>query len=203
MKYNEIINDGNTYPVDLRDVSFIKNKNRLAKEFSEGSINLEKLLLFLWDNNIRTFSCCKGHYQFLERKQKFGNSWLYISIFVDNMCCDFWNNIILKIKKIYKNNIIVSNIITKNFEHILQFHSRKTGLKSEKETTDYADRFFSFLYKEIKNELKLFNNTLPKTTDNLKSQYTHLYEAIKQIQCDQESNDFFHNYSLENLKIKK
>lgn len=31
--------------------------------FGEGSKKLTELLLFCWNNNIRTFSCCKGHYE--------------------------------------------------------------------------------------------------------------------------------------------
>lgn len=34
---------------------------KYAKKFSEGSKELENLLLFLWENNIRTIACCKGH----------------------------------------------------------------------------------------------------------------------------------------------
>ncbi|MDD2518585.1 MAG: hypothetical protein PHG18_01700 [Bacilli bacterium] len=39
----------------------MKNKEYYAKVFSEGSIELEALLLKLWNNNIETFMCCTGH----------------------------------------------------------------------------------------------------------------------------------------------
>lgn len=32
-----------------------------AKEFSEGNAILEKLLLSMWDNGIKTIACCAGH----------------------------------------------------------------------------------------------------------------------------------------------
>ena len=36
----------------------LKDKERAAKEMSEGSVSLEKLLLQCFDNKIRTISCC-------------------------------------------------------------------------------------------------------------------------------------------------
>jgi len=38
-----------------------KNKKELAKQFSEGCLELEKLLLYCWDNEILTRGCCAGH----------------------------------------------------------------------------------------------------------------------------------------------
>lgn len=38
-----------------------EKKIEIAKEFSEGNLLLEQALLFLWDNNIKTFGCCNGH----------------------------------------------------------------------------------------------------------------------------------------------
>ena len=35
--------------------------SKYAALFGEGSKKLTKLLLFCWNNNIRTFTCCKGH----------------------------------------------------------------------------------------------------------------------------------------------
>lgn len=37
------------------------NKQEFANVFAEGSQELKKLLLYLWDNNIMTRGCCVGH----------------------------------------------------------------------------------------------------------------------------------------------
>lgn len=37
------------------------NKEKYAKEFSEGSKLLEQTLLMLWENHIETVGCCIGH----------------------------------------------------------------------------------------------------------------------------------------------
>ncbi|MDO4996312.1 MAG: hypothetical protein Q4E69_03960 [Bacilli bacterium] len=38
-----------------------EDRNILAYNLSEGNDDLRKLLLNCWNNNIKTFSCCKGH----------------------------------------------------------------------------------------------------------------------------------------------
>ncbi|MFA5603956.1 MAG: hypothetical protein WDA12_03840 [Bacilli bacterium] len=45
----------------LNILEVMKNKSYYAKVFSEGSAELEKLLLNLWKKNIETFMCCTGH----------------------------------------------------------------------------------------------------------------------------------------------
>lgn len=37
------------------------NLDKFAKEFSEGSIDLENTLKILWKNNFETVGCCSGH----------------------------------------------------------------------------------------------------------------------------------------------
>ena len=39
----------------------MKHKQEYAKIFSEGNKSLERLLLKLWDNEIKTIACCSGH----------------------------------------------------------------------------------------------------------------------------------------------
>lgn len=46
-------------PMEMNEI--FKNKELYAKEFSEGDIELEKLLLFLWKHEIETIACCAGH----------------------------------------------------------------------------------------------------------------------------------------------
>lgn len=45
--------------IDFNEI--IKNKEKYAKVFSEGSKELEKTLLSLWNKGIETKGCCKGH----------------------------------------------------------------------------------------------------------------------------------------------
>jgi len=52
-------NDGKVYN-DFYDKNK-EEKQKIAKLFSEDNLYLEKLLLNLWDNNIKTQSCCIGH----------------------------------------------------------------------------------------------------------------------------------------------
>ena len=58
---------------------------RLANEFSEGNIYLEKTLLTLWQNNIKTQGCCNGHGDV---------SYPYINLLVDGSNIFKINNII-------------------------------------------------------------------------------------------------------------
>lgn len=54
-----------------------KRKEGFAELFSEGSPNLKKLLLFLWENNIETIGCCAGHYN----ERRFDLNFPYIGFY--------------------------------------------------------------------------------------------------------------------------
>ncbi len=54
MSYNDGLVHNDFYDQDV-------DRGKIAKEFSEGDPLLESTLLELWDNNIKTSSCCKGH----------------------------------------------------------------------------------------------------------------------------------------------
>lgn len=45
--------------INFEDIK--KNKEKYAKEFSEGNSDLESCLLKLWNNDICTVGCCIGH----------------------------------------------------------------------------------------------------------------------------------------------
>lgn len=52
----------NDFGKSLASFDLIKtHKEEFAETFSEGSQELKKLLLFLWDNGIMTKGCCAGH----------------------------------------------------------------------------------------------------------------------------------------------
>lgn len=55
-------------------------KKRCAKEFSEGSKELERCLKTLWDNELYTAACCKGH---LMGERDFKSLYLYAYIAMD------------------------------------------------------------------------------------------------------------------------
>ncbi len=58
-------------PLDYKNAEFGKvvlsfdliksDKQGFAEVFSEGSLELKKLLLHMWDNDIETVACCTGH----------------------------------------------------------------------------------------------------------------------------------------------
>ena len=53
----------NQVELDERDMYSISDeeKKQKAKEFAEGNVWLEELLLFLWNHNATTYACCCGH----------------------------------------------------------------------------------------------------------------------------------------------
>ena len=53
--YSSYIDCNNIFKLDKED------RNTLAYNLAEGNYDLRKLLLNCWNNNIKTFSCCKGH----------------------------------------------------------------------------------------------------------------------------------------------
>jgi len=74
-------NDGNVYSLKLNKTTN-QEKLALAEEFAEGSPALNKLLLAMWNNNINTFGCCKGHHRKLLNRINFAKP--YISFSIDN-----------------------------------------------------------------------------------------------------------------------
>lgn len=53
----------NRVELDERDMFSISDdeKKQKAREFAEGNVWLEELLLFLWNHNATTYACCGGH----------------------------------------------------------------------------------------------------------------------------------------------
>ena len=58
------------------------NKEKYAKEFSEGNSSLEKCLLLLWDKGYKTIGCCGGH----------NNKGAYIGFELDKKTAKFLSN---------------------------------------------------------------------------------------------------------------
>lgn len=55
-----------------------EDREKAAKDFSEGSPELEKCLRILWDNSLYTTACCRGDH--LEAKETiYGNSDIHVS----------------------------------------------------------------------------------------------------------------------------
>lgn len=65
-------NDGEVH-TDFYDYDAI-DKESIAKQFSEGDIQLQNCLIKLWDKGIKTVACCRGH----DEKQS-----AYISLMFD------------------------------------------------------------------------------------------------------------------------
>lgn len=55
----------------ILDINTIKNKEKAFHDFAEGSIILEKLLKLLYQNQIETIACCRGHSKEQEAYIKF------------------------------------------------------------------------------------------------------------------------------------
>ena len=54
LKYNHVA------PIDL-DTIPAEDKEQALREFSEGSLGLEKCLRSMWDNGLKTHACCAGN----------------------------------------------------------------------------------------------------------------------------------------------
>ena len=87
-----------------KDDKDIKVKN--AKEFSEGSKALEEFLLYLWDNNINTFGCCKGHEYYIDsngKKKPGNNPYVFLDYKnIDDICFGYlWTLFSTKTRNIF------------------------------------------------------------------------------------------------------
>lgn len=91
-----------------------KNKEDLtefATDFSEGDNLLKDTLLNLWNNNIRTFSCCKGH----ETEEYYIPS--YLSIIIDEYSIGLIDNLYSKLYPEKKDvTFKIGNINANNFD---------------------------------------------------------------------------------------
>ena len=70
MSYNDGMPHMEFYDTD-------EDKKEIAKEFSEGDEQLENYLFELWNNNIKTRACCRGHDDYSKKPA-------YISIIIND-----------------------------------------------------------------------------------------------------------------------
>ena len=71
-------NDGKHTFVNTQDMK-PEEREKLAHEFCEGSIELKRLLLTLWNEGIETCGCCTGEQEF-HKDRKFGDDETYIGM---------------------------------------------------------------------------------------------------------------------------
>lgn len=169
MKNKINFNNGKPIEIDFQSQTFIQNKSLMAKEFSEGEKNLERLLLILWDHKIKTFACCKGH---RERDNVESVSFPYFSfILTKNIDIQVLEEIIKTLKqwladvveiKLVKNNQLYRLTITwisSTFNHT----------NSDESLNKESEIFFDGLFKIFKNafDLKSINHKNDDVEDDL------------------------------------
>ncbi len=89
---------------EILNIDTIKDKNKAFKDFSEDSENLEKLLKALYENNIETMACCRGH----SKEQE-----AYIKFKVNESSLPFYQNLLNIMMDINDSEFNIQN--TKDF----------------------------------------------------------------------------------------
>lgn len=87
----------------------LKDKERFAKEFSEGNPMLEQILLFCFNNGIETFGCCAGH---LKSNGTTSMS-PYIAMKKDETSEAFISNLISKLKDENEISLGMQNVLNR------------------------------------------------------------------------------------------
>ena len=94
-----------------------KKREKLADKFCEGSEELKKLLLKLWDHNIETAACCIGHYNGDYIDYDDAISPTYVAIRYNKNTREYLNTVFSYIVECKKYNTTL-DIITKDGEQI-------------------------------------------------------------------------------------
>lgn len=111
------------------------NIEKVAEDFSEGDNLLKNSLLKLWENNIKTMACCKGH----EEKE----SPAYISLIIDD-------NSYYLVKKITEFLYLYDGKIELDFENGNYGDSFSISMASEQD----KNYFLNFLCLSLQNNEK-------------------------------------------------
>lgn len=98
------MNNGEPIDLDLKRLTQ-KEKNEYAETFSEGSTELKKLLLKMWDNGIKTYACCKGHIDKLP-SGILCSSFPYISFSIDGFTEMELKSIITKVLNCFDKGLV-------------------------------------------------------------------------------------------------
>ena len=130
-----------------------KDMTEFATIFSEGDNLLKEALLNLWNNNIMTFSCCKGH----ETKEYYIPA--YLSIVIDEYSIDLIKNLYSKLYPEKKDiNFVIGNINENKFdaftiymrnntkEYILNLINQYVGIESNENNKVIENSLFMLEY---------------------------------------------------------
>ena len=132
-------------------------KGKLAKDFSEGNLKLEKLLIDMWDNGIKTNSCCNGHDD--------GRSW-FLSFEVDENSKQVVNDLIN----------IVGVVDSDSIE--LDFYPIKDKLSlSVNSSSEYKDFLLHFMHSSVTNRKSYFEN-------DILNNVTYIEKLAKRLNLD-------------------
>ena len=144
----------------------LENEKELAKQFSEGCLELESLLLYCWQNGILTRGCCTGHrtkrYSLVDKTATGGHG--YISFDIDNK--EFAKQLSLNILR----NDFLKNVSCRKYDEILvksgeigfsQWNHRKEGWFgiSYYFPNTYSHKISGQVFNELKNCLDNSLNT--------------------------------------------
>lgn len=158
----------------------LNNKYELAKEYSEGSSELEKCLLKLWNNGFETIGCCKGHADKPKSKPYIGFKFndieksvrLLSSLDKENIIINFTSQDHKKTFVIRKNSEpIYDNIMNAIDGYKIDNDIMKilTFLSNYDDAEYITIRIY---YKD--NEYKVYVNTVnPKIIDEFKEKYCY------------------------------
>lgn len=171
------------------DIRQIEDKDKAFHDFAEGSPSLENLLKILYENNVETIACCRGH----SKEQE-----AYIKFKINDSTVPFYQKLLTIIQNIKDSEFIIQNtkeIITIDLrfpfstaESVFQTISKMaSNIKSEK-------------YSPSKNYIDTFNTSYELTKLSLES---GIYSEIKFTKDSIKQNEIeiqIYNEDMANLE---
>lgn len=210
-----LYNDGNVH-LDFFKKSD-KDKEKIADEFSEGNEYLKGALLSLWNSNIRTISCCAGHYQKVELPgyptiSRFPVSQPYLSIILDEKNYQKIGSLCSKLSERFKDKINIRYLF-----HPLKFVVVDINFEYKyiRESNDIVNDVFKFIFKCLKQDLLEYSDdyskfaflfgsssTMQKNSFQDKDDIKRKESVIISIQSKDESNKYS-NISFSFLDVEE
>ena len=171
----------------------LNNKDKYSKEFSESEPLLEEVLKLLWNNNIETIGCCKGHDNYKQ----------YIGFRLDNI-----DKIIKLLSSLDKKQIQISfvklnnkiNVSIRKYGDIDIYNNIKNALNK-----DFEDSYIkNIITKLLNNTSKEYFNIHLYYKDNVVSEYLNTtdLDLIKEYKNKYEYKILNEKTHMYNFKIR-
>ena len=160
----------NEFGASVASFDVIKaNESEFADIFSEGSQELKKLLLYLWDNNIMTKGCCVGHKKGFFSFKKEHHA--YIAFRLDHN-----NSHLRAFRNSVKNRLSQTS---SSYDFSVLFGDGDVGIYLLKRYKEHeVERFFSNVYDAISYSLD-FHNMITQKESFVKERQQGVEDFIK------------------------